>query len=150
MVTKIISGGQTGADQIGLLVGKKLGYETGGTAPKFYKTENGSDYSLRDKYGLVEDDSEDYDPRTRKNILDSDGTVVFGDIKSPGSKNTMKYCKAYGKPSIDNPDEFELKIWLEVNEIEVLNVAGNRGSKLSPFKSRGVERVLTAVLRKAA
>ena len=33
-VTKIISGGQTGVDTIGLQVAKELGIETGGTAPK--------------------------------------------------------------------------------------------------------------------
>lgn len=39
--TKIISGGQTGIDRLGLEVGKELGLETGGTTTPGYYTENG-------------------------------------------------------------------------------------------------------------
>jgi len=42
---KIISGGQTGADRAGLVVGKSLGLEIGGTAPKGWKTEESSEES---------------------------------------------------------------------------------------------------------
>ena len=42
-VTKIISGGQTGVDTIGLQVAKELGIETGGKAPKGFLREEGID-----------------------------------------------------------------------------------------------------------
>lgn len=45
--TKIISGGQTGIDRLGLEVGKELGLETGGTTTPGYYTENGRDESLQ-------------------------------------------------------------------------------------------------------
>ena len=48
MIKKIISGGQTGADQIGLEVALSLGIPTGGTAPKGFITETGPNYKLRD------------------------------------------------------------------------------------------------------
>ena len=48
MIKKIISGGQTGADRGGLLAGRHLGIETGGTAPPDFITEVGVDDSLRD------------------------------------------------------------------------------------------------------
>lgn len=54
MLTKIISGGQTGADEGGLEGARLLGIPTGGTAPKGYRTENGPNLTLRDTYGLVE------------------------------------------------------------------------------------------------
>ena len=38
---KIISGGQIGADEFGLEVGKELDIETGGTAPPEFQTSDG-------------------------------------------------------------------------------------------------------------
>ncbi len=55
-VAKIISGGQTGADRGGLEAGRVLGIETGGTCPKFFRTETGHDVSLQG-FGLVEHES---------------------------------------------------------------------------------------------
>lgn len=57
IVNKIISGGQTGVDTIGLEVGNKLGIETGGTATPSFITEKGK-YSIDKKYGLKEISSE--------------------------------------------------------------------------------------------
>jgi hypothetical protein len=43
---KIISGGQTSIDRMGLEVARELGLSTGGTAAKGYLTEKGADPSL--------------------------------------------------------------------------------------------------------
>lgn len=51
--TKIISGGQTGIDRLGLEIGKELGLETGGTTTPGYYTENGPDTSLQE-FGVTE------------------------------------------------------------------------------------------------
>ena len=51
MLTKIISGGQTGADQVALSVAVRLGLKTGGYAPLRYMTEDGPDPTLA-RYGL--------------------------------------------------------------------------------------------------
>ena len=53
MVTKIISGGQTGADQAGLAVAKRLGIPAGGFLPKGFLTEAGPRHDLAAEYGLV-------------------------------------------------------------------------------------------------
>ena len=53
-VTKIISGGQTGVDTIGLQVAKELGIETGGKAPKGFLREKGIDNEDIASYGLEE------------------------------------------------------------------------------------------------
>lgn len=37
MIKKVISGGQTGADQAGLLAARVCGVDVGGTAPKGYQ-----------------------------------------------------------------------------------------------------------------
>ncbi len=125
-VRKIISGGQTGADQGGLAAGKALGLETGGTAPLGYRTDAGAMPSLGRDYGLGEDASYSYPPRTRKNVQDSDGTVIFGNTSSPGSKMTAYACIRQHKPYIPNPTPQVLRAWCEGNSIEILNVAGNR------------------------
>ena len=129
-VRRIISGGQTGADRGGLLAGDLLGLETGGTAPPGFRTENGPDITLK-SFGLVEGepDPKVFPRRTLKNVKDSDGTLLIGNVNSPGSKLTLKYCNDLEKPRIINPTPYGLKWWIDKYKIEILNVAGNRESK---------------------
>jgi len=131
MIKKIISGGQTGADRGGLLAGWYLGLETGGTAPFKYITERGIDPTLETTFGLTEGmyDPKIYPKRTKKNVEDSDGTLLVGDVESPGTRLTIKFCIELSKPHIINPTPETLKKWIKVKNIEVLNVAGNRESK---------------------
>ena len=145
IVTKIISGGQTGVDTIGLQVAKELGIETGGTAPKGFLRERGVDSEDISSYGLTEITSEqqaDYtkrkgkrDPytgRTELNVRNSDGTVYFyTSSDSAGYTATKRSADEWGKPFLANPTAKELADWIAKNNIKVLNVAGNRGSKLS-------------------
>ncbi|MVM32295.1 hypothetical protein GO755_19770 [Spirosoma sp. HMF4905] len=60
-VNKVVSGGQTGLDQMGLEVAKVLGIHIGGISPKGYLTENGPDAVLRD-FGLAEHTSRNTHP----------------------------------------------------------------------------------------
>lgn len=128
-VAKIISGGQTGADQAGLLAGKELGISTGGTAPPGFQTAQGSQKELLERFGLEEGvpDPKIYPKRTIKNAQDADGTVWFGNTDSPGARLTLGRIAQAGKPSpIINPTVEELRRWIVENNISVLNVAGNR------------------------
>jgi hypothetical protein len=139
-IVKIISGGQSGADVTGLEVAKSLGIETGGTAPKGFKTEFGPNLKLRDVYGLSEHSSEKYPPRTEDNVKNSDLTIIISGHDSPGSILTKKLCVAHKKPFI-MLDVNEILLMLEVKELFdkkllecgknqlVLNVAGSRASK---------------------
>ena len=143
-VTKIISGGQTGVDTIGLQVAKELGIETGGKAPKGFLREKGYDTEDISLYGLEEitdEEQADYtsrkgkkDPytgRTELNVRNSDGTVYFSTASdSAGKIATKRAADEWGKPFIENPTAEELRQWLLENNIKTLNVAGNRGSKL--------------------
>lgn len=145
VITKIISGGQTGVDTIGLQVAKELGIETGGTAPKGFLRERGVDSEDISSYGLTEITSEqqaDYtkrkgkrDPytgRTELNVRNSDGTVYFyTSSDSAGYIATKRSADEWGKPFLANPTAEELADWIAKNNIKVLNVAGNRGSKLN-------------------
>lgn len=146
MIEKIISGGQTGIDRLELEVAKTLKINTGGTVPKGYRTENGNDYSLRG-FGLVEDSSYYYNNRTELNVQDSDGTLLFGDMTSSGSKLTISLLKKHNKPYIENPTPEELNEFIKNNSITILNVAGNRRSKLSDKEYNGYVFVLTEALK---
>lgn len=83
-IEKIISGGQTGADQGGLLAAKELGIKTGGYIVRAYMTENGPAPWLAE-YGLIELPDYNYPARTRKNVQESDATALFGRLTERGS-----------------------------------------------------------------
>jgi hypothetical protein len=104
MLKQIISGGQTGADLAGLEAARALNIPTGGTAPRGYRCEgpggcDSNNLNLK-QYGLVEHTSRQYPPRTKQNVLDSDGTVWFGLILgSKGFHLTDRLCKQHNKPN---------------------------------------------------
>jgi len=143
ILKKIISGGQTGADRGGLIIAKTLGIKTGGKIPLGFLTENGSEPELGTKYGLEETASDKYPPRTFANAHDSNGTMRFAsNFGSPGERCTLNAIKEYTKPHLDvdvDIDGFPIwettvsfeaaANWIQANNIEVLNVAGNRESK---------------------
>lgn len=151
---KIISGGQTGADQGGLIAGKSLGLYTGGYVPKDYQTENGPNTSLK-VFGVQESPMCGYNPRTLANIKDSDATIIIGKLSSPGSKLTKKLAIENHKPifllngKITDKIVDEFKIFLVKNKVEVLNVAGNRES-VNPGIARYVYKFLCKVFSKSA
>ncbi|PRY33874.1 putative molybdenum carrier protein [Spirosoma oryzae] len=144
---QVRSGGQSGIDTIGISVAKALGFKTGGTAPKGFRTEFGPNPLLGTVFGLVESNSPDYPPRTRQNIIDSDGTLLLGDLNSQGSKLTTRLAKQLSKPlfsgSLGYIDVWEVLDWLQANNIRVLNVAGNRETKLTPAEMDGYTQFLT-------
>lgn len=154
--TKIISGAQTGIDQLGLEVGQSLGFLTGGTATPGFVTEKGKDTSLSEKYNVKEiskelqsgkKGKEFYLPRTEENAKNSDGTVYFATSKdSAGRIATEKFANKHGKPFILNPTAGELRRWLIKNKIKTLNVAGNRESKLSNNEKEKFKNTLQKAL----
>ena len=123
----IRSGGQTGADQAGSEAAIQLGLEPGGWIPKGRRTNIGRlTDRLFERYKYHEHTSVQYSPRTEQNGLDSDGTVLFGNVGSPGCALTIRLCQKHGKPYIINPTKERFLEFLEKYEIEVLNCAGNR------------------------
>jgi hypothetical protein len=74
MLLRIISGGQTGADRAGLDFAIQAGLEHGGYVPKGRKAEDGR---IDDRYQLIELSSSSYVDRTKRNVEESGGTVIF-------------------------------------------------------------------------
>jgi len=136
MIRKIVSGGQTGADRAGLDVARRWDFPYGGWCPAGRKAEDGPISTL---YQLVETPSASYLQRTEWNARDSDGTVIFtmAAALSGGSKRTAEFAAKHRKPwihlawqasSYESPARL-LQQFVEENSVQVLNVAGTRGSK---------------------
>ena len=149
MISKIISGGQTGADRAALDVAIDYGIPHGGWIPKGRKTEDGI---LPDKYNLQEMPTSSYPKRTEKNILDSDGTLIIshGELTG-GSALTRKLATKHGRPwlhidldTIDVDPSNVIKPWIGMYGIKVLNVAGSRASK-DPDIYKDTVKLLKAV-----
>jgi hypothetical protein len=133
---KIVSGGQTGADRAGLDVAIRWGFPYGGWCPKGRKAEDGP---ISAQYQLKETPSASYLQRTEWNARDTDATVIFtiGAGLSGGSKRTAEFAAKHRKPwihlarqasSYESPARL-LQQFVEENSVQVLNVAGTRGSK---------------------
>jgi predicted metal-dependent HD superfamily phosphohydrolase len=147
----IVSGGQTGADRAALDVALALGVPCGGWCPADRRAEDGL---ITAKYPLTPLPRGGYRQRTRKNVQDSDGTVIlaFGAL-SGGSKATADDCRRYHKPCLvidaakSAPVDAAMKLAVFVlkHHIVKLNVAGPRASG-QPRIYGYVREVLTRLL----
>jgi hypothetical protein len=135
VIKKIISGGQTGADQGALDAAIKYSLPHGGWVPKGRLTENGP---LPDEYKLKEMPTKNYPDRTDKIVLASVGTffISLGKLTDV-SKLTKKFAQKHKRPylhiDLDKTPAFiaasEINNWVIKHGIEILNVAGPRASK---------------------
>lgn len=148
-VTKIISWWQTWADKAWLQIAKTLWIATWWTAPKWWKTENWADESLQE-FWLSESETDNYMERTKKNVDDSDWTIILAkDINSSWTKNTIDYANSKNKPVFiiqptTSPEE--IRSWLVLNDIKTLNVAGNRWSKFKTWEIKVYWKILKDAL----
>ena len=152
MLQKIISGGQTGADQAALDFAIARGIPHGGWCPRGRLAEDGH---IPLCYQLSETPSPDYAQRTESNVRDSGGTVIFSIAASltGGSAWTVELAGRYHKPCLHLSRERDgeaaagkLLDFLRVNKIEVLNVAGPRHSQ-EPEVAQFVQEVLERSLQ---
>jgi Circularly permutated YpsA SLOG family len=88
MLTKVISGGQTGADQAGWRAAKAAGLETGGWMPLGFLTEEGPRPEFAELYGARETRTDHYPVRTEANAMESDRRLWFGLTNTLGAKTT--------------------------------------------------------------
>lgn len=144
---KVISGGQTGADQAGLRAAKALGLPTGGWAEHDWMTEDGPQEELLRGFGLRAHPLQGYPARTKSNVDLGDATVWFGWDTTPGFACTQRAITKTSKPFWRNPKTAEeLAFVIRESRIEILNVAGNRESS-QPGIGRRVEEFLLEALR---
>ena len=136
-------------DRAALDVALDLNIPCGGWCPKSRLAEDGT---IPEKYPLQETKTEIYEERTRKNVEDSDGTLVL--VRGHpvgGTAYTIETALTFGKPLwiVDLTKEFSIRDvfdWMERNFIKVLNVAGPRESG-APGIYAEAKAVLSQILR---
>ena len=150
---KVISGGQTGADQAGLFAARDCGFETGGFAPSGYRTLAGYEVKLLKSFGLKEHYQFGYAFRTAENVKISDATIRLAfNFKSNGEKCTYNAIKRYDKPHFDIPldyipNPYIIARWIINNNIKVLNIAGNGDGKKNDKVFNVVYHYLVSVFK---
>lgn len=135
MISKLISGGQTGVDRAALDVAIALTIHHGGWCPKGRLAEDGV---IAAHYLLQETLSENPLVRTQQNVLDADATLIFflsiEDAYQDGTGATIDCCKKYQKDYFlhmaeEKTTDQRCLDWLLSNQqITVLNIAGPRES----------------------
>jgi hypothetical protein len=155
VLTKVISGGQTGVDQAALRAAQACGLAVGGWCPPGRECESGR---IPEDLPLVEtpDDRAPGAPdvprsmRTEWNVRDSDATLVLrrpGTADDPGTEWSLRCAARYGRPLLvcdpGKPGTVErIMAWLAAMPIRVLNVAG-----LSEARQSGIGAEVEAALR---
>ena len=105
----------------------------GGWCPAGRSAEDGI---IPGRYRLVETDSPEYVDRTRKNVEDSDGTLILNRNQlEGGTAATLGFARSCGRPALvvdldDPPAMDDIRDWLVANNIKQCNVAGPRESKI--------------------
>jgi hypothetical protein len=128
----IISGGQTGVDRSALDFALLHNLPHHGWCPKGRRAEDGV---IAERYHLQETSSRNYPDRTRRNIIDSDGTLIIAP-RLPlegGTALTLRLTQQEFKPVLTRVDSLELstaqhqlRSWIDAEQIARLNVAGPR------------------------
>lgn len=133
---RIVSGGQTGVDRAALDFAMEAGYSHGGWCPKGRKAEDGR---IPTHYNLAETESEGYRQRTKRNVLESDGTLILnsGELGG-GTLETLRIARRAGRPvhvvtldsSVPEDEIRRVLEWLEASApMAILNVAGPKEGK---------------------
>jgi hypothetical protein len=139
---RIVSGGQTGVDRAALDAARTLGLEHGGWCPLGRIAEDGP---IPAEYNLIETDSPEYPVRTKRNVIDSEGTLIlYRHRLTGGTKLTHRFTRRRDKPShlqdlAKSLDVEPARQWIAENRILVLNVAGPRESSAPGIQQQSYE-----------
>ena len=145
MLEKIVSGGQSGVDRAALDAAIAAGVPCRGWCPAGRRAEDGT---IPARYPLRETAAPDYATRTRRNVEDSDATLVVTDgPPAGGTALTIRLCAERGRPllvvdaaatSVDDALP-RLAEFVDGRRIRVLNVAGPRASESATAARRAGE-----------
>jgi hypothetical protein len=147
---EIRSGGQTGVDRAALDFALDRGLPHGGWCPRGRRAEDGV---IPARYRLRETASAAYEERTRRNVRDSDATVIFspGRALAGGTRLTREIARALGRPLLHLTAAGDaaqaaarLRAFVRRHRVRRLNVAGPRASE-----APGLELFVRAVLERA-
>ena len=130
----IVSGGQTGVDRAGLDWAIQNGVVHGGWCPKGRLATDGP---LPLRYHLRETESSGYRQRTKRNVQDSEATLIFnlGELDG-GTLQTARFAVALKRPHYVFQLEQsktaaveDMVFWWQALRVRSLNIAGPREEK---------------------
>lgn len=145
----IISGGQTGVDRAALSLALAAGIPCEGWCPNGRLAEDGV---IPPEYPLQETASSDYAERTERNVIDSDGTLIFARESqlSGGTLFTLDCARRHQRPVLVVRDSdavenvaSQVAQFVADHSIKRLNVAGPRESQAA-----GLDHFVKAVLQR--
>ena len=151
-LTRIVSGGQTGADRAALDWAIARGVAHGGWCPRGRKAEDGD---IPPAYVLKETPTSAYAERTEWNVRDSDATVIFSSSRhlDGGSALTARCARRMNKPLLHlctssgaEVAAKKLRAFVDGHAVRVLNIAGPRASR-DPRVAGFVAEVLDRAFR---
>jgi hypothetical protein len=142
MPITILTGGQTGVDQIAWALAAKHGLATAGWMPAGWLTEAGPRPDLAAIYHAQAHPSAVPADRTTANVRDADATLLFLHARSGrGNRRTLVECLKHAKPCwvvrldlrplVPSPHQISDRVC--EFRVQRLNIAGDRASNLSPF-----------------
>ncbi|EDX83521.1 hypothetical protein S7335_701 [Synechococcus sp. PCC 7335] len=152
LITRIISGCQTGVDRAAVDTAIELGIQHGGWVPKGRTAEDGE---LNHQYHVRETPSPDVNLRTEWNVRDSDATLIISSGQlTGGSRFTQQMAHQYKRPllhidlvKLSIPEAVEQIIqWLYSTQVGTLNIAGPRRSEDSEIYQRTKVLLRTVLL----
>jgi Circularly permutated YpsA SLOG family/Domain of unknown function (DUF6794) len=151
MLKKVISGGQTSADQAALDAAIKLGIDHGGWIPRGRTTETGT---LHENYNLREMPTDDYSKCIEQNVKDSKGTLIIFYGKLTGDlyraeRETLKHKHQLLGVDLNQTIAFHaaslVNDWIQLRYIDVLYVVGP-GAAANPQAGKHTKLMLERAL----
>jgi hypothetical protein len=148
---RVVSGGQTGVDRGALDAAIAAGIAHGGWCPHGRLAEDGP---IAEQYQLRETHSPKYTIRTRRNVLDSDATLIlcYGPLTG-GTELTLRLAQQHARPCLvidlqQDPDADMVRQWIDTQRIGVLNVAGPRESSRPGIAEHACQFLLQVLLQR--
>ena len=156
----VVTGGQTGVDQIALAVGAQLGLPAFAVLPHARRTlhTDGIEDGTDDFHGarIEQLSSPSYRYRSWLTSYLGDGTMLWDFHGSEGGEAVRRACATFGRPLLDlagierSRRLAEARAWAERHAVRIVTVAGNRGSSLDAACEAMVREDTLALLRAIA
>ena len=148
-IVVVVSGGQTGVDRAALDWAIAAGFPHAGWCPRGRLAEDGP---IAERYKLRELASTSYLTRTRRNVQDTDATLIFSleDQLEGGTLRTASFAEKLGKPQLvitpaTTKAAIAVRDFVTCHRTLWLNIAGPRDSK-APQIGEFVNTTLFAAL----